>query len=248
MYVMSYVTYIRTMAGSMTLENAVKESVADASAKYNLNASDIVIRHGTLQWKSECGGPIGNLVFRVPMTRFENSIVKGVSDVSTLISFATLTLCEENRGLAENIRRGGTYGSPHYYVLVDGTNRVRVYIGLPHTLRYTTIDVEYTNDEDTGEYNWVIPPSENLYASISMLPEDRPLGRPPRSLGHGLLGAERAASDYTAIGLCATQSAGLPTRGVSASIRERSGYTYEPPIDDDDDDDESSNWNRFQMS
>lgn len=168
-------------------------------------------------------GAIGEIVFRVPIRRFETNLDAGVSDVSTLISFATLTCRKENHTLAERIRMAVCdCGAPLYFKLVENMRRVIVYIGLLNRDTYTTIDIEYTNDESTGKYNWIIPDSEDLYMRIigdECIP----------SLG-------RRTSMYEAVGLYTTQSEGMCVRGVSQSIREQSGYpeTCSDPIELDE--------------
>jgi len=220
------------MAAAMSLNSAIERCIREASDQYELNATDISVNEHRVQWKSTCGGPIGEMIFRVPIRRFEADIEMGVRDVSTLISFASLTLQEENRGLAENIRTAvQCYGAPYYFKLADNMYRVIVYIGLPVEGTYTTINVDYTSNNETGEYTWEIPHSENLYASFQ---RSQLLGgdtEDPPSLTNDI-------SAYDAIGLRATQSIGLPIRGVSDSIREQSGYPdtlLSPPMELSDD-------------
>lgn len=204
----------------MTLDAAITHCICEASEQYSLNASDISIRNRRVQWRSVCGGPIGTMIFTVPVCRFEDSIDAGVRDVSTLISFATLTLKEENRGLAENIRSAvHDYRAPYYFKLIENARSVLVYVGIPAEGTYTTVAVDYANDEVTGEYDWTIPSSEAFYASIR---EPMNVTDEPPSLTE--LALTNDASVYDAIGLCATQSAGLPIRSVSDSIRGHSGY------------------------
>lgn len=206
------------MASAMSLDNAITHCIREASEQYSLNASDISIRGRRVQWRSTCGGPIGTIVFRVPVRRFEESIEDGVSDVSTLISFASLTLREENVELAENIRSAvHDYRAPHYFQLINDARRVLVYIGIPSDGTYTTVGVEYTNNDVTGEYVWTIPSIDVLYRSIRGQDDDT--DDPPvlTELVHN-------TSTYDSIGLCATQSIGLPVRCVSDSIRVHSTY------------------------
>lgn len=205
------------MAAAMPLESAIVHCIREASEQRSLNATDIVIHRRRVQWKSICGGPIGEMIFMVPLRRFEESIELGVSDVSTLISFASLTLQEENRGLAENIRNAvHCYGAPNYFQVIENMCRVAVSIGDPTEGTYSSIIVDYTINNETGEYNWEIPETENVYASFQRSHLVGGDTEEPPSLTWGV-------SAYDAIGLHATQSAGLPVRGVSDSIRAHSG-------------------------
>ena len=231
-YVYGVTKYHPDMAAAMTLDTAIAHCIRDASERHHLNATDISVYGRRVQWKSNCGGPIGEMVFRVPLRRFEDSIEMGVSDVSTLISFASLILQEENRGLAENIRTAvQCYGAPYYFQLIDNMYRVVAYIGIPSEGTYTAMAIDYSCNNETGEYTWEIPYSENIYANVQQ-PHmvDSDTDEPPSLI--------RDVSTYDAIGLHATQSSGLPIRGVSDSIREHSDYPdtpMAPPMELSDD-------------
>lgn len=219
----------------MILSDAIVRVIREAAENYELNVSNISFQNREVRWTSQCGGAIGSMLFRVPLYRFEAVLDKAIQDVSTLISFATLTLKEENRGLAENIKRGEHEGSPHYFRIIQDTNRVKVYIGLPMSHGYRAFEVEYTCDKDTGEYTWNIPDEEELFATLR---EETPLMEAMRRSVDGGTAREwggedpgdmelefRGISAYTVLGLGATQSEGIPTQQASDAIREYSGYT-----------------------
>ena len=65
------------MAAAMSLDNAIAQCIRETSEQRELNATDIIVRGRRVQWKSNCGGPIGEMVFRVPIRRFEDSIEPG---------------------------------------------------------------------------------------------------------------------------------------------------------------------------
>lgn len=202
------------MSSAMSLTRSIEYCIREASNQYNLNATDIIVNHGWIRWKSTCGGPIGEMIFRVPVSRFEHSIELGVADVSTLISFASLTLKEENREFAENIRIAvDCFGAPCYFKVNDTMNGVLVYIWIPSTETYTSLNIEYVNDGNTGEYIWHIPTPASSEIPPQHVPMVDDTTDPPDV---------HLTND--SIGLHATQSQGLYVRGVSDSIREHTEY------------------------
>jgi hypothetical protein len=194
---------------ALSFNDAITESIRDASMRYHLNARDIYIRNTKVCWKSTCGGPIGELFFTVPVSKFEESIEAGVSDVSTLISFATLLQKPENIRFAENIRTALDFGAPVYFKVVENMYRVIAYVADIYRRSYVPLNIDYTYNAVTGEYTWAIPPSEDyLYDEGYTGVDDNSstIGRPPASL-------------YEAIGLNGTQTEGLQVYTVSESIR-----------------------------
>ena len=220
------------MSSAMPLIRAIEYCIREASEQYNLNATDIIVNDRRVQWRSRCGGPIGEMIFRVPIQRFEHSIEVGVADVSTLISFASLTLREENREFAENIRIAvDCYEAPCYFRVNDTMNGVLVHITSPLRETYTSLNIEYVNDGDTGEYVWHIPTSVSSQTPPRHVPMVDDTTDPP---------VVHVTND--SIGLRATQSQGMYVRGVSDSIREYTEYpdSMISPTELSDDDDEIS--------
>ena len=118
---------VSTTKAAMTLDESISSCIREVCEKYSLNATNITCDSENVKWISKCG-PIGEMTFTVPMALFRRSIERGVMDVSTLISFATLTAKPENRGLADNILHAKQRGAPYYFQISKIGNVMNVFV------------------------------------------------------------------------------------------------------------------------
>lgn len=212
----------------MSLSDSISSCIREVCEKYSLNATQITCNSEHVKWISSCG-PIGEMTFTVPMELFTISIERGVMDVSTLISFATLTAKPENRGLADNILHAKYRGAPYYFQISKTANVMNVFVKThePDAFDWTIVYMGFLFDETTGEYTWSLPEEEELFADVN----DTGYTGPTQLVGSDGLdapqlvrsGALSIHSAYETLGLGITQSIGLPLRATSDAIRLTSG-------------------------
>ena len=208
----------------MEVNDAIVRSIMEICEEKHLNATNFVNNGGRICWKSVLG-ILGTVVYTVPFSEFRKSLEDGMRSVSVLIAFTDLITQESNRGMIDNIKTAKNRGSRNYFTMDSpDSNIVRMYVPNPkNTWDFTTIPIRFTKTSD-GEYEWNIPESTELYASIyndegSQVVE----GMTPQELS-------RVVSEYT--GLERVSSSGVPVLYATQSVRDYSeNYDVEPQID-----------------
>lgn len=141
----------------MELTEGIVVAINEFCTTRNLNANGICKRGSLVEWESTITN-IGKIKFQIPFSRFEESMEKGMSDVSVLIAFADLVSKPENKGMGDNMVDVVKRGLKRLYFSLSATRKNVLY-----TYKYdprvfgsvVTIPIEY--EENDGEYSWEIP-------------------------------------------------------------------------------------------
>lgn len=218
------------MASVLPLHESIVKGIQDVCKAHSLNASNIQMKKKHIVWTSSCGGVIGFMTFKIPIFYFEESIESGVNEVSAMISFTALVCKEENKGLAININRGNMFGAPHYFIHNTKKNKIIAYIAHLGSVTYTTLDIEYEKDDETGIYTWTIPEQDSMYSPILCDEVSKTYDYVPEHyIEEAPEECPRQVTEYSSIGLGNTQSPGLPMRNTSSIIRGYSGVSDTEP-------------------
>jgi hypothetical protein len=234
----------------MSVPEAIERTIREITEKYSLNACEIHCKYGShrskqIQWISHCG-VLGNIYFKIPLSKFEKSLEEGVKCISTLISFSTLLNIPENHEFAENILTAMYNGAPNLYHLDSGNeNQVNAYIGFmtPPVFgtpigSYRMISVTFDVNPETGVYHWKLPDSiTEVYDDIrvpSTLGDETGNGvftnewEAYRQMGESeFTPARREITAYDSIGLVNAESSSIPILEAVTSICHYS-HSFQP--------------------
>lgn len=198
----------------MEMEDAIARAIREICEAKNLNAMNIHHSDRYIHWNSDLG-ILGRVHFKVPFAEFQRQLESGMRSVSILVAFADLITKDSNKGMIEHIYEAKRRGSRYYFRMNDSSvNVMNMFIPIAsRSWGYTSLPIHFTESED-GEYEWKIPDTAELYASVFDDQDPHPLETMnPEELS-------RAVSNYT--GLAQATSVGVPVLHATQSARDYS--------------------------